>query len=218
MGVQCYIFAPYYTSHQLNIQTLIFDLGGVIMELHEEAIVQHFVRLSGHTPERVIQNYHTHPAFQQHEKGLISNDDFRAAMREMMEADITDEQIDTAWNSILGNITSERLDHLLKLKEKYQILILSNTNGIHEKRFSEILRESSGGKSLHNYANKVYYSHEIHMRKPDLEIYEYVISDAAINPSTSLFFDDKEENLDGAQSVGIQTKLITNPNQILDID
>ena len=218
LGLQCYIFAQYYTSHQLNIQTLIFDLGGVIIDLHEQATIEAFVTLTGQSPENVIGHYQNSSLFKKHEKGLITDAQFRDGIRKLMNVTSTDQQIDDAWNSMLMAIPIERLHFLNKLRKKYHVLILSNTNSIHENAFTKILQDVSGKPSIHYYADQVFYSHEIHMRKPDQEIYQFVIDDSKIDPKTTLFLDDKKENLLGAKSVGIQTKHITRPNQIFEIE
>ena len=202
----------------MNIKTLIFDLGGVIINLHEQATIEAFVGLSGYSVEKVVSNYESLSIFKDHEKGLISDDAFRQGIRDSMELSVTDDEIDHAWNSMLGEIPIARINHLIKLKEKYKVLILSNTNGIHEIRFNEILKSVSGKNSMKHFVHEVFLSHRINMRKPEPEIYQHVVAYSGIDPTTSLFLDDKLENLLGAESVGIQTMHISHPDNIFTID
>jgi len=202
----------------LNINTIIFDLGGVIIDLDEKATTRAFMELSGHTLEQIIHHYHTSPYFKNHEKGLITDTVFRQGIREVLDIKATDNELDQAWNAMLGNIPIERLDLLLKLRKKFKVLILSNTNGIHEPAFTQILKEVSGKNGLTDFADEVYYSHILKMRKPDPEIYLTVLQLSNLQAESTLFLDDKIENLKGAESVGIQTMHIAHPDKIFELE
>ena len=116
---------------------------------------------------------------------------------------------------MLGAITPERLQLLSDLRRSHQVFILSNTNSIHERAFNAILQHTSGKPSLHHVADRVYFSHEMHMRKPDVEIYQQVLAQSGAHPAETLFMDDKPANLQGATQAGISTLHITTPNDIL---
>ncbi len=188
------------------------------MDLDESATTKAFMKLSGHSLEQVIYNYHNTSYFKDHEKGLISNDEFRQGIKDLMDIQVSDEEVDQAWNAMLGDIRIERLQLLSKLREKYKVMILSNTNNIHEPVFRKILQKVSGKESLHDFADEVYFSHVLNMRKPDAEIYEKVLELSKTNAKDALFLDDKKENLLGAESVGIQTMHITHPDKIFELE
>ena len=99
------------------------------------------------------------------------------------------------------------------------MFVLSNTNGIHIEGFNEILEAATGYANLQAIGafDKVYYSYEVGLRKPDADIFSYVLQDAGLDPAHTLFMDDGPVNLAGAQSVGLQTQLITPEYTIMDL-
>lgn len=199
-----------------RLKAIIFDLGGVIIDLHEHRTVKYFAQLSG-KPEDKIRAIIQLPAFQQFEKGLISENDFRDAARDSLNESASDEQIDQGWNAMLGEIPHARIDLLRSLADKYELYLLSNTNTIHYRAFLKIVKDTIGQDSFEGFFDKAYYSHQIHMRKPDTEIFEWVLAQNNLQPAEALFLDDNAMNIEGAQRVGIQTVHVTYPDLILNL-
>ena len=200
-----------------KIKTIIFDLGGVIIDLDEAATTRAFADLSGMPVEVLLSAFQQEAFFQDFEKGLINPLVFRDHIRQALNRELDDESIDTAWNAMLGAIKPARIALLDKLKSVFQVMILSNTNAIHEEAFHRILKAVAGKDHLQHLVHKVYFSHEMGMRKPDAEIYQKVLNNHALNPAETLFLDDKLANLEGAQQCGIQTQQVLYPDQILEI-
>ena len=194
------------------INTFIFDLGGVIINLEEKDSYNSLSNLIGLSFSEIQSKVAKSDIFVQHEKGLISNEAFRKGVNNLFQCNLSDDQFDIAWNSMLKNIPIERLELLLALRQNHKVLILSNTNAIHIKRFNELLELVSGEKSLESFADYVFFSHELNMKKPDLEIYEEVLKRSYSKASESIFMDDKLENLESAASIGIATLHITEPD------
>ena len=117
---------------------------------------------------------------------------------------MTDEQIDAAWNSFLVDIPRFKLDMLLKLREKYVVYLLSNTNEIHWKWACEHAFPYRGFR-VEDYFEKMYLSYEMKMVKPAEEIFRGVLEDANLDPHETFFIDDSEANCQGAQALGIST-------------
>ena len=115
---------------------------------------------------------------------------------------------------MLLSFREESLDFLDKVRERYQIFLLSNTNNIHLTSFYEIYHQKERKKSFEQYFNKAFYSFEIGLRKPDIECYEWVLNDLKIDPGKTLFIDDSEKNIVGAEKVGLQTILLTSEKRI----
>lgn len=201
----------------LNINTFIFDLGGVIIDLDEQATIQSFSKLSKIPEQDILDIVSNSHLFQDYEKGLVSDDVFRKGVNKAFGTTLSDAQIDTCWNAMLKSITIDRLNLLLSLKEKYKVIVLSNTNSIHIKAFNKILEKVSGKDSLTFFAHHVFFSHKLNMRKPDEEIYREILRLSASNPTESLFMDDKLENLRGAHKTGIQTMQINSPDEIFEL-
>jgi len=198
-----------------NIETIVFDLGGVIIDLDTSATIDAFAHLSGQVKAEMLEVFQTNHLFVDYEKGLISSDNFREELRNLLLVDISDETIDKAWNAMLGAIEMPRLELMLDLQKQHNVMVLSNTNEIHEKAFNRILQDVSGKTHLNEFAHKVYFSHDVKMRKPDAEIYQLVIAENDLRPEETLFLDDRLDNLKGAEGEGWMTHRVTYPNEIL---
>ncbi len=195
---------------------MIFDLGGVIIDLDLEASYREFSRLSGLEIPEVINRTRGLMLFEDYETGAINSQDFRNQINELLEMTATNQEIDHAWCALLGEIPSERLNLLNKLKHGYRTFALSNTNDIHAQKFDQIAEQSLGNAVLFSeHFERVYLSHEMKMRKPNIEIYQTVLADQDLNPSETLFIDDNLENILGAESVGIQTVHLKDPGQLI---
>ncbi len=201
----------------MNINTFIFDLGGVIIGLDEQATIDSFSEATGIPSIEIQQRIERADIFQRYEKGLISDKAFRTGVNKTFNSSLSEEQIDHCWNAMLLSITTQRLDLLSALREKYKVIILSNTNSIHIEAFNKILENVSGKDSLSFFADHVYFSHHLNMRKPDIEIYQKILHLSKTKATEALFMDDKTENLEGASKVGIHTKLISHPDQIFEL-
>lgn len=200
-----------------RFKNIIFDLGGVILNLSVESTLKKFATLSGHPVDEVIELYHSRPEFLQYEKGEISNDEFRKALRNIFGLTHTDLELDAGWNSMLGDIPKERIELLKELKPKYKTFLLSNTNAIHLDFFTGMVKKHHLLESLDPLFHKTYYSHLMKMRKPDPAIYEYVLRDSGLKAEETIFLDDNVSNLKGAASVGIQTFHVTHPDLIFSL-
>jgi putative hydrolase of the HAD superfamily len=200
-----------------NIRNIIFDLGGVILDIHIDKTVQG-LRKAGMKETRVDQAFLVaYPFFMQYEKGEISTEVFRSELRRITGDHMTDDALESIWNAMVGGFDPLKVDLLKKLRTRYRTFLLSNTNAMHEVCYNKILRESTGVENLNALFEHVYYSHRVHMRKPDPEIFEYVLNDAGLVPSETLFIDDLEMNIDSAARLGIMTCHLTGEDSILSI-
>lgn len=195
---------------------LIFDLGGVIINLDIQRTIDQLARYAQLDARAMVDLYWGDPLFHQYEKGQISDQSFRDGLRALLNVDISDQAVDAAWNAMILDIPKERLDLLQTLKEDYQLFLLSNTNNIHLKRVFEVFQPAHH-QQLDDYFQQAYYSHKTGMRKPDAEIYKKVLSDHKLAAAKTLFLDDNQQNIEGAQAVGLQTFKVENPNQLKEI-
>lgn len=197
-----------------NIENFLFDLGGVILDLSFEHTFEAFSRLSSFSVTEIEQLAAERLEFKQYETGKISDQEFREFIRASMNIKVSDETIDTAWNAMLVSIPESRLVTLQNLRKNYKIFLLSNTNGIHLRAFNAMVKSVSDHSSLDFCFHKVYYSHEIGMRKPDVEIFQHVLTSSNLQPDRTLFFDDLNLNVEGAQQAGLQTYHVTNADEL----
>ena len=197
-----------------GIKNIIFDLGGVILDLDLDAAYKEFSRLSGLAQDEVIRRTQGLLLFEDYETGSISSDAFRQNLNQLLEMQANDSEIDTAWCAMLGGIPAHRLKLASRLRESYRTFVLSNTNEIHVRRFNDIIEESMGDTQLQDHFEKMYYSHEMRMRKPNLEIYETVLSEQSLNATETLFIDDTLANIEGAEKLNIRTVHLQRPEHL----
>ncbi len=186
-----------------NIKNILFDLGGVLLDIDARRTVEAFRKLGMPDLIRPGGWGYDHDVFLQMEQGLLNDQQFRDGIRSLLPQPATDEQIDHAWCAMLIDFNPKKIELLKKLKKKYKLYLFSNTNNIHINYFHELYRKKFGS-SLSELFVKDYYSSDIRMRKPSLEAYRKVLNDAGINPTETLFIDDSEKNTESAAITGMQ--------------
>ncbi len=187
-----------------GIRHIIFDLGGVLLNIDYKRTEEAFIQLGvADFPQRYSQLSQT-TVFDDFETGKISTDVFINHMQQMAGKPLTEEQIINAWNAMLLDFPLRRLQILQQLRPYYDLLLLSNTNEIHEAAFNDILYKAHGMPSLGVFFDKVYLSHRIGMRKPNPEVFEKILEENGLKAADTLFIDDSPQHIEGAKSVGIQ--------------
>lgn len=201
-----------------SIKALIFDLGGVIVDLSIDHTLQAFTDLSGFEKEKVKDLYYSIEGFEAYEKGLITDNEFRNLVRDTFSINSSATVIDTSWNAMLRGLPVRKLRLMERLKETYSVYLLSNTNSIHITHVNEIMLPGIGehGRSLDSYFHKAYYSHIMNKRKPNADIFQQVLQENNLIASQTLFLDDNHDNIEGAKQLGIQTVQVVTPDLILD--
>jgi len=194
-------------KHFKNISTLIFDFGGVLINLDINQCILNFKQLGLENFEQYLNNFAQSGFFSKLEKGEISATEFRSEIRKLTPETLTDKQIDEAWCSFLLEIPDEKLTMLIELRKKFRVVLLSNTNIIH---FPNSERELflKTGKKMADYFDKCYLSYEMKMAKPDKEVFESILKAENVQASTCLFLDDGLKNTLQAQKLGMQTYLV----------
>ena len=187
------------------IRNLIFDFGNVLFDLDLDKIPQHFSRLMGHQYPTAMQRLGHHRIFEMYETGGLSTPDFVENLRHCATPPLTEAQVVEAWNSIFLEMPSRRFEMLLQLRQRYKVFLLSNINDLHERWIADYLAREHNIRDFEaRYFDGVYYSHLIRLRKPDRDIYEYVLADAELVPEECVFFDDLKINVEAAQHLGIR--------------
>ncbi len=185
------------------IENLIFDFGGVIINLDPLRMVTAFAELGVKNIEKVNKAIADAGLYLNLEMGLITPAEFREGMRKCTGLKLTDSQIDNAWNAMILDIPPSRLALLKELKENYNIYLLSNTNEIHYHYFNDYLLSEFGIPKLDQIFTKCYYSHQLKLRKPEPEIFLKVLSLAGLKADECLFIDDSKDNVKTARELGI---------------
>lgn len=188
----------------MQIKNVIFDLGGVLLNIDYHLTIQAFVDIGMSNFQELFTQAQQSELFDKIEVGEISSDEFLAEIKALMPSHVSEVAIRTAWNAMLLDLPSERLDFLLAVKEKYNTALLSNTNSIHLENFYKELKKVHNLKSLDDYFHKVYFSCDLGMRKPNPEIFLRVCELEGFNPSETLFIDDTMQHVEGAKQAGLQ--------------
>lgn len=200
-----------------NIKNIIFDFGGVIIRIDYHRIAATFKNFAVHNFDQLYSQLHQSALFDDFEKGLISPQQFRDELRGISGIGLTDDQIDEGWNAILIDLPKENINVLSSLKKTHRLFLLSNTNAIHEKAFTEIMFRDFGKNVLEENFEKIYFSHHIHMRKPDLQIFERVMNENNLRPEETLFVDDSMQHIEGAKKAGLKTLFVEKGKMIADL-
>jgi putative hydrolase of the HAD superfamily len=194
-----------------KIKNIIFDLGGVIMNLDVPKTIKAFNQLGIKNLVNDTGHNYQHSFFYDFEVGYISEEQFLALLQNLSLGSPSFKEIKEAWNAMILDIPQERIDLLQGLKEKYNLFLLSNTNSVHQKKYLNEFNEKYK-LPFNNLFQKSYYSHEIGIRKPNQEIFDFVLKDGRLIAEETLFVDDARSNIVSAQKVGIHTFQIENYN------
>ncbi len=198
------------------IKNLLFDLGGVIMDIRRLNCVASFERLGMKDADSFLGEYSQKGPFLQLEEGLITEAQFRDAVRQFIDGEVSDEQIDSAFCDFLVGIPVHRLEQLRQLKQQYKIFMLSNTNSIMwRSRIAEDFRQE--GLEREDYFDGIVTSFEAKSIKPDAKIFHTVVEKLGIKPEETLFLDDSQKNLDAAALLGFNTLLVTPGSEFFDL-
>lgn len=200
-----------------KIKNIVFDLGGVIINIDFEKTYQALADLSGLSLDEARQKTKEQELFIKYETGRIEESDFIALVKESFCPNKSDTEIRYAWNALLMDIPAARIELLRKLKSQYNLYLLSNTNFTHIVEVNNILHSSCGVEDLKQLFDKVYYSYEINLLKPHVDIYEFICKDSGLNPAETVFLDDLPANLDGATKAGLHVLHVQEPMNILEL-
>jgi glucose-1-phosphatase len=200
------------------IRNIIFDLGGIFMELSYKKTEEAFESLGVANFHELFTQHKASPLFAKLETGGIDENEFYKGFRKLVGIDLTNEQIKNAWNAMLLSFPAERLLWLEEISKKYKIYLFSNTNSIHYNAFQNIFRENTGKQNLDGYFIKAYYSHKLGLRKPGEEAFVEILKRENLGAEETLLIDDTAVNIEGAKRVGIQGILLQSPKTVFDLD
>ena len=200
-----------------TFDTIIFDLGGVVINLDYQKTTRAFEALGLENFGEMYSQAAQTGLFDDFEKGKSSVPYFLNKLIDFLPTGTTANQVVEAWNAMILDFPKENLQLLEELKLSHRTFLLSNTNEIHIQKVHQHLQLVSPHKTLHPYFERVYFSSDVKMRKPDKEIFEFVLKENNLNPTTTLFIDDTEQHILGAQKVGIQTYHLGKEEGICDV-
>ncbi|MEH0832942.1 glucose-1-phosphatase [Pectobacterium cacticida] len=189
----------------------IFDLGNVVIDIDFKRVLGVWSHLS-RVPLATLQaRFVMGEVFEQHERGEISDEEFSARLCQEMDITLSFEQFTTGWQAIFVGLRPEVIDIMLRLRQEgHRVVILSNTNQLHCSHWPSLFPE------VEVAADRLYLSQEIGLRKPELAIYQHVLTQEGVTPAQAVFFDDNTANIDAAQRLGIHSILVTDRQVVPD--
>ena len=191
------------------IKNIIFDYGNVIFEINFKRTQEALTNLGIEDITTFFAHKGHHQLFDNFEMAGISADDFRNGIRTAANNQtLTNAEIDEAWNSLLIGVSGNNHDVLLKVKRNYRTFLLSNNNEIHYDWIINHLQTVFGIANYDDFFERAYFSQQMKLRKPNVNIFEQVIKENNLNPKETLFIDDSPQHIAGAQKAGLQTLLM----------
>lgn len=187
-----------------GIKNIILDLGRVILKINLDNTINSFKEFGFPEIDELDIVFSRYPFFREFELGLITGKQFFSGIRKATGKKLPDRTIRDAWNSMIAGYIEDTIPLVKKLGRTYRMLLLSNTNSIHEREYNRQLMEEHGIKNLSMIFEKVYYSHAVHLSKPDPEIYKYVMNDSHLVAEETLFIDDILIHIESAAKLGIR--------------
>ncbi len=201
-----------------EIKNIIFDLGGVLINLDNKRTEKAFVDLGAKNFAQYFGHGFAASFFKEYEVGKISDEEFINELRSLGDLTVADETIMNAWNALLLDFPRERIELLKTLSNRYRIFLFSNTNALHMKTVRRIYEDTFKESTLDELFEKAYYSNELGMRKPDIASYQHITNENRLNPSETLFVDDALINVEGANAAGLRGFYLEPGKTVLDMN
>ena len=189
-----------------HIKNIVFDLGGVLCGLDAERCIRAFHQIGAEEVAVYVEEHRVEDLFLQSELGYITTEEFCEEVRRITHRNLDDEHIVWAWNELLTGITDERRQAVMELSKTYRLFVLSNTNEMHWGKWeASSLLPLKGEVFKDGVFEKCFLSYELHLAKPQREIFEAVLQQADIKADETLFIDDSLKNCQAAEALGIHT-------------
>ena len=200
-----------------EIKSIIFDLGGVILNLNYSKTEDEFKKIGVLNFKEFYSQKKQTLLFDDFEKGKIKPEEFISSFKESENLKIKEIDFINAWNAMLLEIPIEKLQFIDGLKKDYKIILLSNTNEIHIKKFEGDLKTNNMLEQFYKCFDKIYYSSRMGKRKPEENCFNQVLEENGLIAENTLFIDDSIQHIEGAKKAGIKTFHLEKNKSILDL-
>ncbi|MDM0117412.1 HAD family phosphatase [Variovorax sp. J22R133] len=190
------------------VKALLFDLGGVVFHFDFAHAVAHWAPMSALSVEEVRRAFTHDEAYERHERGELSAAQYFDTLRRGLVLDASDEDIAAGWNAIFREEISQTLDAIDAARKRFPCYAFSNTNKTHHAAWREAYPR------IEPSFDRVFASSDIGMRKPERAAFEFVCKQINLPPGAVLFFDDLEQNVEGAIAAGLQAVCVRSPADV----
>lgn len=188
------------------IKNIVFDMGGVLVDLHLQRCLDAFRSIGFDSIDQEINDpYYSCGMFKQNELGYATAEQLYAYIRSRLGRNITNDEIRDTYLQFIGEVADYKLDMLRTLRERgFRVMMLSNTGDVVYPYVAQT-QFTKQGLTVNDYFERIYLSYELHILKPDRAIFDHIVSDAGIVPSETLFIDDGPSNTAAAERLGFAT-------------
>jgi glucose-1-phosphatase len=200
-----------------GIKNIIFDFGGVILDIEPQLTINELKKLGIDDTTGFLNKDFKENVMDKFERGILTPEGFRQKVREVVGTDVCDQEIDDAWNALLLDIPKERIAVIEQVKQNYQIFLLSNSNEIHYELYLRDLQLRFGFYEFDQLFHKAHFSFDLHLSKPNPEIFEFVMNQHRLVPAETLFIDDTLEHIEAARKLGLRTYHLVKPVRVRDL-
>jgi glucose-1-phosphatase len=205
----------------LPVKNIIFDFGNVICDLDIKRTEDKFLDFGPPKPSAIVSPELSSLQFEKlvnnYESGLITSAQFRGAIRDHYVTHPSDRAIDETWNALLVGIPEKRIRLLEEIRKTYRIFLLSNSNEIHYTHYLNDFRQKYGYKDFAELFEKAYFSFLLKIKKPDPEIFRFVLEDSNLTPAETLFIDDTLMHVEAARKLGMNVYHLQGGEEITDL-
>ena len=188
-----------------NVSAILFDLGGVLYHINDKVMIDEFNKLGNQDFSEIYNLSTQKPIIDKYEMGFVSSEEFFSSLKIYFSESVREQELVTAWNSMLLGMPEENFKLLLELKKNYPIYLLSNTNHEHIKFINHEMDNIFNVSNLKNLFDDVIYSYEVNMRKPDTDIYDYTLSKIPYQKENILYIEDNLANYNKGKELGINS-------------
>ncbi len=200
----------------VTIKNILFDLGGVLLNINPLLSLEAFAKLGCFSPEALKEKLKGEEIFENYDTGVYSDDDFRKEIRRILAISCDDSIIDQAWNSLLLDFPPERRDLLTEVSKNYNVYLLSNTNSIHYKSYTSSFQKTYGASFSEMFAYE-FLSFKLGVHKPEKAIYAKVLEMGRLVASECLFIYDLLPNVQTARAAGMHAFHLAPEIQVTDL-
>jgi len=194
-----------------GIKNIIFDLGGVLLDVNYQLTEAAFSQIGIEDYKSYFKQDYSAELFENLEKGTITPSSFYDEFRTLFGTTHSNEDIRHAWNAMLGNFIPDNMQILKNSTKNYKVYLFSNTNQIHYECFRDIYLKQFGNNDFDSHFIKAYYSQICGWRKPTPQSYTNLLEAEGLTASETLFIDDTEKNIIGANEAGLKTFHLKHP-------
>lgn len=200
-----------------KIRHIIFDLGQVIINVDPGAVKIKLESFGVSNADELHMKLLVAGTYHKLETGSITPAEFRETIRGIADHQLSDKEIDDAWNAMLLDIPKERVKFMTRLKSRYELYLMSNTNAIHWECYNAYFRDTYDYPGINHFFSGTWYSYLMGVRKPDPEVFRIILEEGRFDPAEVAFVDDLKENVDAAAALGILPVHLPPGREIMDL-